>query len=259
MEPQPQVIVKAFRASGYDPEELQQKTGIPVVTINYGNLGRYRPDLYRALRICGQVLGKEQRAAAVISYFDALIADLRRRTHDIAAEKRLSCFVGGVAHRGPHGFQSTEPGYPPFNFVAARNLTFDPSLKKQGLQHSNIAKEKIVEWDPDVLFVDLSTLQLGADAGALHELKTDPAYRSLTAVKTGKVYGLLPYNWYTHNFGSILANAYFIGTVLYPDRFADINPATKADEIFTFLVGKPVFHQMEAAFGSLAFKPVPLD
>jgi iron complex transport system substrate-binding protein len=126
------------------------------------------------------------------------------------------------------------------------------------LQHSNIAKEKIVEWNPDILFMDLSTLQMGANVDALHELKTDPAYQTLTAVKTGKVYGLLPYNWYTQNFGSILANAYFIGKVLYPNRFADIDPAAKADEIYTFFVEKPVFHQMDAAFGGLAFKQVPL-
>jgi len=237
LEPQPEVIIKTFDITGYDPVELQQKTGIPVVVINYGDLGRHRPDLYQALRICAKVLAKEDRAREVISFFDAAIADLKRRTRDMPLGKRPSCFVGGIARRGPHGFQSTEPGYPPFAFIGARNLAFDPSLQEKPLQHSNIAKEKIVEWDPDILFVDLSTLQMGADAGALYELKTDPAYRSLTAVKSSRVYGLLPYNWYTRNFGSILANAYFIGKVLYPDRIADIDPAAKADEIYTFLVG----------------------
>jgi iron complex transport system substrate-binding protein len=259
LDPQPQVIIKTYSVSGYDPLELQQKTGIPVIVVNYGDLGAYRPDLYQALRICGQVLAKEKRAEKLISYFDASINDLRQRTRDIPPARRFSCFVGGIAHRGPHGFQSTEPGYPPFTFVGTRNLTFDPALKEKLPQHSNIAKEKIVQRNPDILFVDLSTLQMGAEAGALYELKTDPAYRSLTAVKTGKVYGLLPYNWYTQNFGSILANAYFIGKVLYPDRFADINPSAKADEIYTFFVGKPVFRQMNEAFGGIAFKAVPLN
>jgi len=259
LEPQPQVIVKTFAVTGHDPLELQKKTGIPVVVVKYGDLGRNRSDLYQALRICGEVLGKEMRAEEIISYFDRLIADLKQRTRDIAPEKRPSCFVGGVAHRGPHGFQSTEPGYPPFTFVAARNLMYDPSLNEIALQHSNIAKEKIVEWNPDVLFVDLSTLQTGANAGALHELITDPAYRTLTAVKAGKVYGLLPYNWYTTNYDSVLANAYFIGKALYPDRFSDIDPPANADEIYTFLVGKPVFEHMNKAFGSYAFKSLPVN
>lgn len=44
-------------------------------------------------------------------------------------------------------------------------------------------EEKIVQWDPDVLFVDLSSLQMGEGAGALFELKTDPAYQTLSAVR----------------------------------------------------------------------------
>jgi iron complex transport system substrate-binding protein len=73
------------------------------------------------------------------------------------------------------------------------------------------------------------------------------------------VYGLLPYNWYTRNFGSILANAYFLGKLVFPERFTDIVPAAKADEIYTFLVGKPVFAKMDRAFGGNAFKPLTLN
>jgi iron complex transport system substrate-binding protein len=70
------------------------------------------------------------------------------------------------------------------------------------------------------------------------------------------VYGLLPYKWYTKNFGSSLANAYFVGKVLYPEQFEDVNPSAKADDIYRFLVGKPVFGEMNAQFGRLAFKEV---
>lgn len=90
-------------------------------------------------------------------------------------------------------------------------------------------------------------------------MQNDPAYRTLTAVNEGRVYGLLPYNWYTQNYGSILANAYFIGKLLYPDRFADVDPAAKANEIYTFLVGKPVFKDMDSMFQNLAFKPIPVN
>ena len=77
---------------------------------------------------------------------------------------------------------------------------------------------------------------------------TDPAYAILKSVREGRVYGVLPYNWYSQNFEFILANAYFIGKVLYPERFQDIDPAAKADQIYEFVVGKPVFTQMNALF-----------
>jgi iron complex transport system substrate-binding protein len=139
------------------------------------------------------------------------------------------------------------------------NPAGDTTKSGKKLSHSSISKEKIMEWDPDLLFLDLSTLQLGDKSGGLFELRSDPAYRTLSAVKSGKVYGLLPYNWYTKNYGSILANAYFIGKTVYPDRFADIDPAKKADEIYTFLVGKPVFEEMKAMFDNLAYETVDVN
>ena len=66
----------------------------------------------------------------------------------------------------------------------------------------------------------------------------------------------MPYNWYTKNYGSVLANAYFIGKILYPERFEDVDPVTKADEIYKFLVGKSVFSEVNAQFNNLAFKAV---
>ena len=70
---------------------------------------------------------------------------------------------------------------------------------------------------------------------------------------------MLPYNLYTQNFGSILADAYFIGSVLYPDRFDDTDPFKKADEIYGFLVGDAVFGMMNDAFGGLAFERIILE
>ena len=93
---------------------------------------------------------------------------------------------------------------------------------------------------------------------ALNQLWTEVSYRVLSAVEKGEIYGVLPYNWYSQNHGSILADAYFIGKVLYPERFEDVDPVEKADEIYTFLVGKPVFDRMNEGFGSMVFKKIDL-
>jgi len=259
---QPDVILKVVStsqgAAGLEPEKLQEKTGLPVVVLSYGNLAEQRETLFATLRLMADVVGKQQRAEEVIAYFQRSIDDLQQRIEGIPEEKKPSVYLGGVAYAGPHGFQSTEPTYPPFRFTRARNLADGANASVKEQNNTDIAKEKIVEWNPDILFLDLATLQLGDAAGGLYELKTDPAYRTLTAVQNGKVYGLLPYNWYNQNFECILANAYFIGKLLYPERFADIDPAAKADEIFTFMVGKPVFQEMNGQFGNLAYKMVPL-
>lgn len=256
LNPPPQVIFKTFSTMGHDPEKLQKKTSIPVVVLEYGDLASHRSSFYKSLRIMGKVVDREKRAEELISFFESTIKELKDRTKDILESERKSCFVGGIASKGPHGFQSTELDYPPFLFVNAKNVAYEPIMKTIG--QSNIAKEKIVQWDPEILFLDLSTLQMGDKAGGLFELKTDPAYQAMTAVQKGQVYGVLPYNWYAQNFGSIIANAYFIGKLLNPHRFRDIDPAAKADKIYSFLVGKPVFEEMDRMFQGLAFKKIPV-
>lgn len=253
LSPQPQVIFKTYANSGYDPEELQKRTGIPVVILDYGDLGHRRSAMDESLKLMGAIIGKKDRADEVIAFFDDTIRDLRQRVADIPSESRPSCFVGGIAFKGPHGFRSTEPGYPPFMFLNARNVAA-PTDGSKPIRHADIAKEKIVEWNPDVLFVDLSTIRAGSTSNALYEMATDPSYRSLDACKNKKIYSVLPYNWYTSNHGNTLANSYFIGKILYPDQFADIDPVTKADGIYNALVGGPVFGTLNSAFENLAFQ-----
>ena len=248
----PQVIFKTQCTEASVADQLQQKTGIPVVALQYGDLGNNRALMDQSFRLIGSVMGNEARAEAVITYFDTLTADLKERTAGIAEADRPTVFVGGIAFSGPHGFQSTEPAYPPFVFVNARGLSEGPMTA-----HANIAKEKIIAFDPEVIFVDLSTLQ--TTPSAVDELRDDPSYAAMTAVQAGEVYGVLPYNWYNQNQGSVMADAYFIGTVLYPDAFSDVDPATKADEIYTFLVGEPVFDEMNSLFDNQVFKRINLE
>jgi len=252
LDPQPDVIFKTYATSGYNPDELQQKTGIPVVTLEYGNLGTYRDDMYNSLRLMGKVMGAQDRAEEVIGFFDENIADLNNRTSDIPDEDKKTVYVGSIAHKGPHGFQSTEPGYPPFMFINAKNVAYSEKNGKV-IPYADVAKEKIIEWNPEILLLDLSTLQSGDDMSGLYELRNDESYQTMNAVKKGDVYGVLPYNWYTTNHGNVLADAYYIGTVVYPERFTDIKPDKKADEIYEFLVGAPVFEQMNSAFDNLVF------
>jgi iron complex transport system substrate-binding protein len=260
LDPEPQVIFKVNGNMGHDPVELQNKTGIPVIVLEHGQLGLGKKEMDETLLLMGRVIGKEERAREVIAFFDGIIEDLKRRTADIPEDERPTCYIGGVAFKGPHGMTSTEPAYPPFMFVNGRNIAADPSkMKLEQLQQSTFSTESLVSLNPDKLFIDLSTLQGGAEVNGLHQLRTEAPYQILSAVERGEIYGVLPYNWYSQNHGSIMADAYFIGKVLYPDRFEDIDPAKKADEIYTFLVGKPVFDEMNEGLGNMAFEKIDLS
>jgi iron complex transport system substrate-binding protein len=256
MDTAPQVIFKTYSNMGFDPDELQDITGIPVVVLNYGGLTSDREDFYASLRLMASIVGKQERAGEVIDFIENTIADLKRRTGNINTEGKKRCYVGGISYMGPLGLQSTEPLYPPFYFTNALNVAFHP--EGDNLYHLDVSKEILIEWDPDIIFIDLGTFQSDPQANALYELLHDPAFAGLTAVTTGEVYGLLPYNWYGQNFGSTLANAYYVGKVLYPGPFSDIDPAEKADEIYSFLVGAPAFESINEDFSGLAYQKIPL-
>ena len=247
IEVNPQIILKsstigqASAQAAAEADTLQSKTGIPVISFPYGSLNNeeQKAEMYSSLRIMGEAVGKQERAEEVIAYIEATMQDLESRTADIPESERKTVYVGGVSMSGAHGIVSTEPAYAPFLWVNADNVAAG-----MGTEHADIAKEALVGWDPEYIFIDVGTLQLGNE-GAIGELKSDASLTGLSAVKNGKVYGVIPYN-------------FFIGKVLYPDRFEDVDPEAKADEIYTFFVGKPVFSDLNEQYDNLGFKQISL-
>ncbi|MDD1723510.1 MAG: iron ABC transporter substrate-binding protein [Methanospirillum sp.] len=241
----PDVIIKTYE-SPENVEKEEEKLGIPIIYLEYGDVGVYRDQMYKSLRILGEVMGAEKRAEEVIGFFDNQIADLDSRTKDLPDDRKPSAYVGGVGYYGSVGLESTEPAYPPFMLTNVRNVA-----SGMGADHAQVSGEKIIEWDPEYLFVDLGCKDLA-------ELPNTTIYPELSAGKNNRAYGLLPYNSYTTDQDTVLANAYFIGSVLYPDTFSDIDPTAKADEIYSYLVGKPVFDVLNQRYGNRAFSPLHL-
>jgi iron complex transport system substrate-binding protein len=256
----PQIVFKtsmigqSSTPTANEADILQSKTGIPVVSLPYGSLSneKSKAEMYSSLRIMGKVVGKQQRAEEIINYINATVQDLENRTANIPESERKTAYVGGVSMAGAHGIIYTEPAYPPFLWVNAKNVAAGI-----GTDHDDISKEALVDWDPEYIFIDIGTLQLGNE-GAIGELKNDTALKGLSAVKNSKVYGVIPYNFYSTNYESVLANAYFVGKMLYPDRFKDIDPEAKANEIYTFFLGKPVFTNLNEQYNNTGFKQIKL-
>ncbi len=252
LEPQPEVIFKMVPGGGVSPDILSSKTGIPVITLTYGNLTYNRHKLNQSLRLMGDVVDKKQRVEDVIAYIDSIIYDLKIRS---AVPSSLSCYVGGLGQSGPHGIQSTDPAFAPFAFLSLKNVASQGN-DNEPVSYLNVAKEQIIVWDPDIIFVDISTLRLGAGINALEQLRNDRSYKHLRAVKNKQVYGIFPNYSYNQNIEVVLANAYFIGKIIYPDAFSDIDPLKKAEEISVFLNGEPSFGKLNEMFGNTGFTKV---
>ncbi|MFP4031525.1 MAG: iron ABC transporter substrate-binding protein [Desulfococcaceae bacterium] len=231
-------------------DEVQASLNVPVVVLSYGDFAAFDETVYDALRLAGSILNRSERAEAVIEFIETARSDLTERTRDIPPARRPSVYVGGVGFRGTQGIESTHADYTPLNWIHARNLALGGG--HQG--HRFVDRETLLAWNPAVIFID---------GGGKHHVTADAGrkpdfYRTLQAAKNSRVYTLFPFNWYVVNIGTAIADAYAAGKILQPEQFEDVDPVGKADEIYAFLVGRPVYAKMRDQYGELGARlPLP--
>ncbi|ERP31669.1 ABC transporter substrate-binding protein [Chitinivibrio alkaliphilus] len=249
LDPAPDVIFKTYSDMGHSVQRLQEQTGIPVVALEYGDLMSDRESMYQAFRIMGEVAHSTERAGEVIDFFE----QHRTALSNMDLSREITPFLAGLSSRGTHGFVSTSPVYTPFLLLGVDNMAQKGPGIMENTRHTLLSKETIAHEDPEIIFLDIaSTRNPEGEGNALYEMQTDPLFRNLTAVQENQVYTVIPHNSYTTNHGSVLANAYYIAHVLGTD--VEYDPAEKADEIYSFLVGKPVFEELNEGFDNRAFR-----
>ncbi|MGB9700416.1 MAG: iron ABC transporter substrate-binding protein [Thermodesulfobacteriota bacterium] len=241
----PQLIFAANMETGV-AEGLQSKLGIPVVILSYGGFATFDEIVFDSLRLAGKILNAESRAEELIIYIQKTRQELLNKTKGAVEENKPRVYIGGIGYRGTQGIESTDASYFPLDWVRANNLAKEGGKKG----HLFVEKEKILAWNPDLIFIDG-----GGWRNIQQDFQKKPEfYRQLQAFQNQKVFLLFPYNWYVTNIDTALADAYAAGKILYPQRFADLDLQKKADEIYSFLLGKPVYYQMEKEFGQLGGK-----
>ncbi len=244
---QPDVILSGYNEEAL--EELAQATGIPCVSIRAKSINFIDESFYIAMRVAAQVLGAEERCEAVLAYIDDCKADLAARTVNISDAEKPTCYTGAVTFSGAHGFTGTYSNFGPFMALGANNVADETG--EDG--YFDADPEKIVAWDPDIIFLDPGNMTLVQE-----EYESNPGYfDSLRAVREGQLYSCISFNNYSTNVGYALADAYYAGTVMFPERFADVNIAEQTDEILQFLLGDAYYDEMLADglyFGVIDFE-----
>ncbi len=230
-------------------ENLQAKTGIPVVILSYGKLGVWRDEALQSLKLMGMVLHRPERAAAIARYLKNARQELSEKTA-AAANPSPRVYFGGLAYKGMHGIESTEAGYAPGALVDAENVVGD----NPDTGHIFINKEQLLQWNPQMIFLDCSSRRLVSR----EYLEKMDYYQLLRAVTANRVYSVLPYNQYNTNIASALANAYYIGSQLYPDSFKPGFVAVKIAEIFNFFLGLKVDSATLPAYRPFSLQMVSL-
>lgn len=242
----PDVIVMSSYAS-VDPDELSAQTGSPVVVVP-GSDTTLDDKAYQTIRILGELYQMESRASELTEYLREVEADLSLRTADVPEEEKPTVYVGGVSFKGQHGFEGTEAYYGPFELIGAKNLA--NTTDQTGA--FNIDLEQVLQWDPEVIFLDFNGMSLiNEDYAANPDF-----YNSLTAVQEGRVYSQISFRSSASNLETALADAYYAACVMYPEAFADIDIEQKAGEIFEMLLGTNPYGDLKEA--GYAFRAITI-
>lgn len=215
---------------------MQLKTGIPAVTIPIPE-SAFDDDARSALRIVGEVLGTQDRCLRLWEYIKSLEADLKSRTSFGDSYARPNAYIGGVSFRGAHGLEGTQSQYPPFEAVGANNLA--DSIGIQGAFDVDI--EQIIKWDPQYIFLEINNIAL--IEGLLE--KRPEILETLSAVREDRVYSNVAFRFSATNTEMAIANAYYVGKVLYPEKFSDIDIEKKTDEITKEFLGIPLYSHLK--------------
>lgn len=229
-------LVITFEVDG--AKLIQNKTGIPVIVIQYaGTEGFKIDDIRNTFSFLGRILNREKRAEELNSYMQKCIEDLRRRTENTSKPK---IYIGAINARGAHGITSTEVDYPPLKWINVVNVADE--VGKRG--HVFIDKESLILWNPDFIFIDTGGLNLVNE----DYLKNKDFYKKLKAFKEGRTFTVFPHNFYRTNIEILFANAYYIGKIVHPERFRDLNIKSKSEEIFRKFLGINIYDDLSRNF-----------
>jgi len=238
----PDIMVATQTADGFDffeHELLAEKVGIPLIILRpYVSFSAHQDKVFESIEILGLILDREERAAELTAGIKAIIADLDQRTASLDDEQRPTVYVGGKAWAGSHGIISTSSMYTAFDFINASNVAAEV-----GEENAFIDKEALLLWDPDYIFLESTGLEQ-----ALEDLRA-PEFSGLKAVQSGNIYRIHPKIWTNTNYETVLVNAYYIGSIIYPEQFADLDFVSKADEVYTLFLGKSVLEDMITVHG----------
>lgn len=236
--------------SGYAPEaaeQLARETGLPVVSVSYQSLGLAHPSFLAAVELAGGILGKEARAREITDFVKGIQSDLKTRASR-RKDAGPTVYPGAVTFNGSHGFAGTYSHFGPLAAVGARSIS--DRADREGFYEADL--EFVLQRDPDVIFLDPGNLSIVEEEA---KARAD-FFRALKAVQNGHVFAMPSFNQYSTNIAYSLSNAYYAGTVLFPEAFSDIDFPTRFDEIVSFFNGRGWFAQMAPLgqpYGKIAF------
>ena len=234
----PDIVISEFEDADKS-NALQEQLGVPVITLKSGN-SVFDGAFAGSMELLGKVFGKEDKAAALVKFIADEKAAIEKRVADIPEEEKPNVYICGLGNWGTTDHLMTSANYVPFEVAGVKNVVGGLGIRGIG----PIEEEKFVELGEKMDIIIL-------DAAAVKNIK--PLYAedktmfdTCKAWRDGQVYLEMAYNAYYTNYEIALANTWFIGKMVYPDAFSDVDLTAKTNEITRAFLGTELAEEIFA-------------
>ncbi len=223
--------VSAEQVAAYNPDLVLLKSsmaeslgtsletlGIPVVYLDFETPQQYERDLTNL----GILFQNEERAAELIAYYQQHLNEVQERLEDVPAEQKPKALL--IYYNDRDG--SIAYNVPPMNWIQTQMVETsgaEPVWKEAQLGNgwTKVNFEQIAVWDPEQIYL---VAYFNNPEEITANLKNDPQWQELTAVKNGKLYAFPKdfISWDQSNPRWVLG-LMWLGATAHPEQFADFD------------------------------------
>jgi len=208
---------------------IESKLRVPVAVL--ASMGRFA-GLFGEIETLGRVLGREERAGALVAYLRARLDEAVRASSATPSEKRPSVYLAfwGSLVRTP-------VAYDPVEAAGGRNVAAGLLPDYLGAPAATVSIERMLVWDPDVILVQ-GSYPPAERRVTVEGILRDPRLASLKAVRTGRVGYTFGY-WYWWDPALVLVETIYLCRLFNSEKAAPEDLVRTGDEIFQEVYGRP--------------------
>ncbi len=219
----PDVIISwSYGKSGTSAEQaandLQTKSGIPVICLNnISSDDTNMAGIEKAYQLVGTVAGKTDEAEALLAYYQEEVKKVTAITDAIPEDQRKTAYMASTS-----GLLKANTSYLPMKQLGVINVA-----KDAGSNGTEVAKEQLIAWDPEIIFIHTPSKSYSFDMAAV---VSDPTINTIQAIKNQNYYHVKG-TYMGWDIATGLVDLVYMAKATYPEQFKNVDVEKKGDEI----------------------------
>lgn len=202
-----------------DAVRFLEHKGLTVISVYPESIN----ELYAVMRMQGILFGREKRVESAIARMEEIFSLIRKRVTGIPLSRRKKALY-------LTGKQTRVNGRVGVTNDLFRLMGLDNSGAEINERSREVSLERIISWNPDLIFI------WGSARYATAELKNNPQWRHIRAVKSGNVFKEPKWGTWSPRLAPI---ALWMASRAYPERFRDVNIDKTIDRFYCDVYGIP--------------------